>query len=370
MRHAALAVLFLPLAFACSDREKAGPVPPTAAAEPTAVERQPFTLVATGDNRGKIAPCGCQPPAGGLPRRVAAVQKLRSEGPVLVVDAGDALVTDPRRPDPESARLILSAMAATGVAAGAVGEFDLVLGISWLKEEAEKAGVPLLSANLRDASGEAPFPGRKIVEVGGNRVGIFSVLTSARSLPDDLTLTDAAAAAAREVAALREEGVDLIVGLVHGPMREVNQLARNVTVDIVVPAHQGGNTRAYPQGDGWILYSGYEGRTLLEAKIDLRGEGALVSLDELERHRRSREELERKIEFGEKQLPTLAVAAQRAEVEELVAGFRRDLRRLDREREYLGEDRGRNFRSRLISLDGSLGEDATFLEEVRKLEAR
>lgn len=376
MKRASLALFLLPFAFGCKEREEARPYPgaepeiaratPEVGAAPS--ETHSFTLIATGDNRGKVAPCGCEPPNGGLARRVAAVQQLRSEGPVLALDAGDSLFA-PREDDSEKARLILSAMAATGVAAAAVGEGDLARGLGWLVEEAARAGVPFLSANLRDESGNAPFPGRRRVEVGGHQVGIFSILTHSQRLPAGITLSDPIEAGRAEIRALREEGVDLVIGLVHGSMRDVNQAARELDVDFIVAAHNGGNTRPYQHGEAWVAYSGYEGRTFLEAEFDLRGEGKLVSEDELEELRVRREELQRKIELGREQLSQTALAAHREEVEKLVAGFERDLAQLERDSAIIDDKSGRRFRSRIYHLDGARGEDPAFLEEIAKLGA-
>lgn len=377
MKLAALVTSLSLLALGCTEREAAKPAPKEAARqasaaslEPSADARVPFTLLATGDNRGEFAPCGCEPPAGGLARRVAAVRSLRSAGPALVVDAGDALFFGRRHADPEQARLILEGMRATGVVAAAVGEGDLALGLPWLQEEAARAEVPYLSANLRDASGAAPFPGRRLVEVGGNRVGFFSVLTSARRLPEGLTLADPLEAATAEIAALREEGAELVVGLVHGPKREMNRLAQKVDVDLVIPAHQGGNTWPYPRGEAWVAYTGYQGRNLLEVSVDLRGEGTLVNADALDEIAARREELEKKLAIGEKQLASVRLPAQRAEIEGLMSDFSRELERLAREVELIGEDRGRNFRTRFINLDGALGEEPSFAEKIAKLEGR
>lgn len=369
-RWAAWCVLGLFLLAGCqrAGEPEAAPTPEVEARTETR-ERQPFTLLATGDNRGQIAPCGCEPPVGGLSRRVVYVRKRREEGPVLVVDAGDALAEDGRA-DPERARLILRAMAATGIEAAAVGELDLALGVAWLREEAAKAGVPYLAANLRSREGASLFPGRRIVEVGGNRVGVFAVLATDRRLPDEIVLGDPVEAARGEVRALRSEGVDLVVGLVHGPMREVHRLAREVEVDLVVPAHQGGNTDVYPSGGAWIAYAGSIGRSMLEAKIDLRGEGRLVATGFLERLRAREEELERTIEQGNARLASAPPSSARREIEERVAGAQRQIERVRTQREELRAGSSRTLESRFVHLVEKVGEDPEILEAIQRLEAR
>jgi 2',3'-cyclic-nucleotide 2'-phosphodiesterase (5'-nucleotidase family) len=379
-RIGGLTILLFLLVLGCKEREQEAP--PAAEAKPAAVEskaeaadgapgdRQPFTLLATGDVRGEIEPCGCEPPTGGLARRVAHVQKIRAAGPVLVVDAGDALAESVRKADPDRARLILDAMAATGVAAATVGETDLAFGVDWLKKAAAETGVPYLAANLVDVAGEPVFPGRKVVEVGGNRIGLFAVLTSGRNLPEGLSVRDAVEAASAEVAALRNEGVDLVVGLVHGPVHEVDRVARGSGADVIVPAHMGGNTEVYQtHGGTWVTYTGHEGRTLLSARFDLRGEGKLVAENVLERLASRRRELEAKIAAGKQQLATLADPAMREEVRGLVERFERELEVVGEDEAQLGTP-GRRFRSRFVHLDGKDGEDPAFLEDVRKLANR
>lgn len=349
-------------AFAC---ERGSGTAPARASGPD--ERKPFTILATGDIQGRYGPCGCDPVEGGMPRRVALMQKYRAEGPVLVLDAGDSLAED-LHGDAAGAKYILSALAATGVAAAAVGETDLYWGLEWLQTEAAEAGVPYLSANLRDANGEAPFPGRKLVEVAGNRVGIFAVLTTAKRLPEGLTIEDPSKTAEAEVRALRDEGAEFVIALVHGPMREVNQVATVEGIDLAIAAHRGGKTNAYPRGDAWVAFTGREGRSLLELRLDLRDEGKLMDESHLDGLDERAAELERKIAAGNRQLERMYASPQRTEVEELVAGLQRSLERVHEEKAILSKSAGKKMRSRFVTLTAEVGEDPAFLEVLQTFE--
>lgn len=332
-------------------------------------ERTTFTLLLTGDVRGEIEPCGCEPPNGGLARRVAAVRKYRAEGPVLVLEAGDALAEDVHRLDGERARLILDAMAATGVAAAAVGEIELAFGVEWLKKSAAAAGVPYLCANLVDGSGRPVFPGRKILEVGGNRVGVFAILALDRDIPEGLALTDPLEAARAEVQALREEGAELVVGLAHGDGREVNRIALEAGADVIVPAHRRG-TAEVNYLRSWLVSAGNEGRFLQVVRFDLRGEGQLVSENVLERLELRRREVEARLEAGRRQAEEALSPEKKEEALVRVQRLERELEKIRKDEELLDRASGRRFFAQFVKLDGRDGEDAEFSRRVRKLVSR
>ncbi len=118
---------------------------------------------------------------GGLARRAALAEKTKSEGkPLLVVDSGD-LFFAAANPDPEravaKARLIGRAYRHMGVAAVNVGDLDLLQGIDFLREEGNQ-GLPLISANLLEASSKAPlFSPYVIREFSGIRIAFFGLLS-------------------------------------------------------------------------------------------------------------------------------------------------------------------------------------------------
>ena len=58
----------------------------------SALTKPTFTIFALAELRGQIGPCGCtSDPLGDISRTVEIIDKARSQGPVLVVDAGSTL---------------------------------------------------------------------------------------------------------------------------------------------------------------------------------------------------------------------------------------------------------------------------------------
>src|ERR1700760_504157 len=84
-----LATVGLALAAACCSKfhvKSGGRAPVAPPTKPT------FTLFALAELRGQIGPCGCtSDPLGDISRTVEVVDQARSQGPVLVVDAGSTL---------------------------------------------------------------------------------------------------------------------------------------------------------------------------------------------------------------------------------------------------------------------------------------
>lgn len=275
-----------------------------------------------------------------------------------MLDGGDALFPRTGERDPARAKLILEAMAATGLEAAAVGEGDLALGVDWLVKEAKAAGVPYLSSNLVDELGNAPFESRKVVDIAGSRVGIFSLLKAADPLiPEGYALLDPILTTRREATALREEGAELVIALVHGAPDLVNQIARSGHVDLILPAHARASTQPYRMGDCWVTYSGSEGKTILRLEVDLDGEGTLVSLA-------NRRSIEERLEKAEGRLA-------HAKTEEEKEPLRRSVERFTKDLEVIGDPKGgRTFDTTLVVLKADVGEDEGFLEKVQKLEAK
>jgi 2',3'-cyclic-nucleotide 2'-phosphodiesterase (5'-nucleotidase family) len=146
-------------------------------------EPRRLVLLFTGDNRGEIAPCGCkEEPQGGLARRKTALEAERARGlPTVLLDAGNALFREPTPQQAplaqQKAELVLEQMEAQGTVAMAVGTRDLSQGLAYLQKatRARSKKLKLLSANLVDKAGKAPFAPSMVVEAGGLKVGVVGV---------------------------------------------------------------------------------------------------------------------------------------------------------------------------------------------------
>jgi 2',3'-cyclic-nucleotide 2'-phosphodiesterase (5'-nucleotidase family) len=117
-----------------------------------------------------------------LARRVALVEKMRLQNNrVLVLDSGDLFFSSEANLNPEGALnkalLISRAYRRMGAAAINVGDLDLLLGLDFLQKEFSK-GLPLISANLIDASSKRPiFPPYVIREIAGVRIAFLGLLS-------------------------------------------------------------------------------------------------------------------------------------------------------------------------------------------------
>jgi hypothetical protein len=149
-----------------------------------------------------------------------------------------------------------------------LGRAELLLPPELLRKLAATAAFPLLSANIADAAGKAPFTGWIVKEVGGLRVGIFGVSgdqpLGLSGLPGgDLTVRDPVAAARAAVAELRRTA-DLVVALSQLGLERDARLAREVPgIDIIL----GGFTRQVTptpriEGTTMILQVGAKGMQL------------------------------------------------------------------------------------------------------------
>ena len=142
---------------------------------------------------------------------------------VLVFDAGDIFQGTPLGTKTEG-RAIIDYMNQVGYDAGAAGNHDFDLGKEVFIDLTKRARFPILSANLKDGSTGEVFSHVKpytILEKKGLRIGVFGISTEATknmSFPkniEGLEFTAEAPAAQRAVKALRAEGVDLVIALVH-----------------------------------------------------------------------------------------------------------------------------------------------------------
>jgi len=119
-------------------------------------------------------------------------------------------------------------------------EFDFGKAI-FLTRMAE-ARFPLFAANLRGGDG-APLPGfkdRAILNFDGVRIGLTGATyeDAARvSSPEDLKISSLAASIRTETEALRREGADFVVAVVHADRRQDYELFATRAVDLILTGH-------------------------------------------------------------------------------------------------------------------------------------
>ncbi len=291
----------------------------------------------------------------------------RRDAPALPVDAGDALfhatalgVAD----EPAAAaraRLVLSAMGRMGYAALAVGERDLALGPAWLAREAAAAGVPLLSLNLAGPDGAHPFPGTRVVEVGGERVGLLAA-AAAGEYPGGLVASDPVAAVRGAAAALRASGATLVVALLHMPEGEARALVREVPdVDGAVLAHDGRRIEAAPEGATLVTAAGERGRGLGILTLWPDTKGAWGDAGAPRKAEAELASIRRSIDLARRRAERVPREEDRRALRELIATQER--RASEAEARTKVKPVGRLYDGRLLPLTPAVGDDPAVLAE-------
>jgi hypothetical protein len=179
-----------------------------------------------------------------------------------------------------TAETFMKALSLMGYDGITLGRADLLLPAALLERLADKAPFPVLAANLRTASGEAPFPATLVKEIGGRRVGVFGVVGE-KPLPPpagagDFRPGEPTAAARRAVAELRKS-CELVIALSSLGLEEDARLAREVPgIDLIL----GSDSRAQTnpprlEGETCIVHTGAKGmrvgRLAVELDPDRRG---------------------------------------------------------------------------------------------------
>ncbi len=247
-----------------------------------AVRETKLTLFALGEIRGQIEPCGCTTdPLGDMARTAELVTLARARGPVVVVDTGSLLYSQPvvaehARPQEELKADLLASLyrGQLGVAAVGLGPHDLAGGPG-------KVRLPRQAANLPAAAG-VPLEPPKVIEVGGARLGVFGVIDPAQ-VPG-MGATDPVAAATAAVAELRQAKVERVIGLVTMSKKDAVALARAVPgIDVLVigaglqaPKPEEVQASAEQIGSTWVLTPTDRGQVVSRLELTLRGDGPLV----------------------------------------------------------------------------------------------
>lgn len=192
-----------------------------------------FVMLVSGQQMGYIEPCGCTGLAnqkGGLARRHTLARQLAERGwPVLPVDVGNQV----KRFGPQAEikfQITAEALSKIGYRAVALGADDLRLSVGNLAQtiSSDDQSTPFLSANA--AVLDPSFtPTHRIVEVGGKKIGVTSVIGPAwqqKIMGSDILLKSPEAGLDEVLPKLREANCDVLVLLAHATIEETQQLAQ------------------------------------------------------------------------------------------------------------------------------------------------
>lgn len=159
-----------------------------------------------------------------------------------------------------------------GYAAMAVGERDMTLGLAELKKLAAAAKLPLLASNVVDAKGKHPFLERRLVDVGGRKVGVFAITHGSEFERAGLKVLEPKQVAQKQATALRKEGAQFVIALLHLDYAKSLDLANGLDgVDLAIQAHDSRTSGTQLVGKTLLAGAGERGKLVGRAKFGLKG---------------------------------------------------------------------------------------------------
>jgi len=195
---------------------------------------------------------------------------------VLVLDSGD-LFFEKEIPETlrASAKLKAEAVAriyrTIGCDAVNVGERDLLLGVTALKELEKKFGTPFISANLTDTKNTPLFKQYVIKQIAGKTIGIFGLTGDTEEMTSiigkitqgSVVVQDSIKAAESVMKELAGK-VDLVIALTHQGVGRDWVLARRVGgIDLIIGGRDGQKIREPRKaGTTQIVQAGEKGQYL------------------------------------------------------------------------------------------------------------
>jgi len=179
---------------------------------------------------------------GGFARLAAVVKAERAKGGhVLFAHAGDTLSPSLMSGFDRGAHIIaLTNLIPPDVFVPGNHEFDF--GKATFLQRMGEAKFPLYAANLRDAEGR-PLPNfkdRSIVTFDGVRIGIMGATyddTARASSPEDLKFLPTVDTVKEHAEALRREGADFVVAVVHADRKQDYEIVATRSVDLLLTGH-------------------------------------------------------------------------------------------------------------------------------------
>ncbi|MFI5370237.1 MAG: hypothetical protein ACHQ52_01675 [Candidatus Eisenbacteria bacterium] len=241
-----------------------------------------LVVLSTTDVGGMTGPCGCHIPKGGLSRRAAYADSMRSlYSDVMLVDDGGFFPVDSTRTD--AAWFLMDMMRYIDVKAVGTSPRELRLGLAPLLSNVARTGLPLTSANLVDRKTGKPVLAPSVIATSGDlKVGFFSLMPDTADLGparDTVQVLDPIATARASVAELRRQGATVVVLLSQlGKSGSEDLVAAVPGIDAVicgngVPLLQIGHKIK----DTVASYGGEQGHYLSRTILSLDGGGRVTS---------------------------------------------------------------------------------------------
>jgi 5'-nucleotidase / UDP-sugar diphosphatase len=178
---------------------------------------------------------------GGFARLAAVVKAERAKGAVVFAHAGDTLSPSLMSGFDRGAHIVaLTNLIRPDVFAPGNHEFDF--GKATFLQRMAEAKFPLYAANLRAPDGALlpKFKDSAIVTIEGIRVGFVGATfddTPRVSTPEDLKFTPTVATTQARAEALRRDGADFVVAVIHADRRQDYELFGTRSVDLILTGH-------------------------------------------------------------------------------------------------------------------------------------
>ena len=217
---------------------------------------------------------------GGVDRLAALIKAIRAErsGKVLLLDGGDTWQGSYTSLQSRGADMV-GIMNALGVDA-MTAHWEFTYGAKRVEELVKQLKFPFLAGNVKEATwGDAVFQPRAVFERGGLRIGVigqafpYTPIANPRYLIPDWSFGIEEEKLAANAAALRAEGVDLVVLLSHNGFDVDRKLAGRVRgIDVILTGH---THDALPEpvvvDNTLLVAAGSHGKFLARLDLDVSG---------------------------------------------------------------------------------------------------
>lgn len=255
-------------------------------------KKEQMVIFATGRSQGRL--WAQKTPGAYGPSGIAVFKSLYGQEklPKLAVDTGNWFSATPEGWLTRG-RSTIACLNAVPYAAAAPGLEDLSLTPQELHKLAESSAMPLLASNLYLKTNKKPpfLSSTRVVEAGGRKVGIFSLLIASPSTPNkprylpNYKLEKETYEAQKAIKALRDDGAQLIVMLLGvNPKEKASQdffhalLEKLPRIDLVI-TDEPSLKKPFKINRAWVAGAGLEMASAARLVLTLDRAGRLTDLD-------------------------------------------------------------------------------------------
>lgn len=237
-----------------------------------------LTVIAGAESHGMIDACDCEfEPGGGVAKRSTFLKTFGTRNKLLLLDAGGFSAggiyddyTAGRSVDSLRTLTMIRAMGKMNYDAAVIGDDDLQFGGVWIKQHAEKAGLPLVSANcLSDDSSYLVKP-YILVKKHGITIGITGLTTQEVLFETDpsVYIEDPVESLKKIWKALDSQS-DIQVLLSHCGQEMAEQFAEEFKeLDLIVNGHRKNDKEPVLRYESVpVMQFGFQGKSFSSAKL-------------------------------------------------------------------------------------------------------